>query len=429
MSLAQNDQYRRLNKTLAEKFEWFYNRFPYSALIIDKELRHYVAGNHDTFLENVRKYGKAPQMRAIIKRFCVVTPGWQGWKGWEKKVYISLPNFSHLQTECVSELKSRRIQPVVGYSPKQHSWLSVAIGEASTLAFRATLSPAFGQLFDRIGRYGLTATISDKSYMAVIEKQIRGTIINLSNYLTSRGFVSIINQAEWGPGPASLRKAAEIAEIPYHVIAHGYIQDPKLISIAPIRSTSLSVWSPLQKREVMACIPKRDGQRVKYSGLPLDKKCGKFESVFDVLFILEPLGVLNSADSRKRASKIALASLAQKGLSTRVRVHQKDLARKDLCEMLELLGVDWADISQGNIARDLLETRVVIGTNSSVLFEAAALGISSFQILEGAYSTFEGVKQIKLSEISRVSLFAVEAGDVWRHMSDRVAHVIDDFLQ
>ena len=97
----------------------------------------------------------------------------------------------------------------------------------------------------------LTNAFKDKKHLKRLEKHIELEVQFIQRFLLKKQIKLIISSGDSSISMKLLLTAARRLNIPFYVICHGYIQDPYLITIAPIFCDRLFVWSDNQKQKLV----------------------------------------------------------------------------------------------------------------------------------------------------------------------------------
>jgi len=228
-----------------------------------------------------------------------------------------------------------------------------------------------------------------------------------------------------------LVRAANSIGIQTVVIAHGFIQDPCLVSILPLNASRLCVWSDKQKELVLRGMPERS-DLLSIFGYPHYESM-RFLSVKQdskkVLFVAE---ILKKEDEfALEIMRVVVGKLQEGGLQVCIRLHPKQ--RGDL-GISNILPKGIQNVSSYTIEECLTQSMLVVGTNTSLLFEAPLLGIPSIQIEELMKFDFENAvitsyKNIDVYLVKKIiDCFDQESGFVESNLDFRVSDLFRDIL-
>ncbi len=197
----------------------------------------------------------------------------------------------------------------------------------------------------------------------------------------------VIADGDTQPAMRLIIRAARTIGAPSIIFAHGYIQNPQLVSIAPIYGDYLITWTEQQANDLKASISGQDAEKVRFFGYPKDTylSAGRDDLV---LIVWHPFA---NADRERQIQTILSVArqLKAAGYDARLRLHPKDGKAKDLCKAFENEGLD---VSTSSLAEDIGSAGVVVGSRSSVLIEAAMSGKRVYQLADQEVS-FEGITQ------------------------------------
>ena len=136
----------------------------------------------------------------------------------------------------------------------------------------------------------------DEKEIAILdnsENKIKKHIFRLSKIYRYRNIQAIFTTGSTSYSTSSLCLAAKKSQITYTVLAHGYISNPELITIAPIRSNYLILWTKYQANILKEKVEDLEKHKLLYFGYPGDKIMKnkvRFQEKF--FFALEPIDKL-----------------------------------------------------------------------------------------------------------------------------------------
>lgn len=227
-------------------------------------------------------------------------------------------------------------------------------------------------------------------------KLIRRLSINVFiNSGDSSGFARVLNES--------------IKNTDFKVIsfAHGYIGDPNLIGIAPIRSDKLVLWTKKQKEEIEIAIDDNLKSKLAFIGFPKN-----YSSAFiktqkkKSLILVSPIHKMlqNKKVHAKFESVIESIQEFSTDVILRLHPHERD---KKIPEIENFIKQNNLELSKNDFYSDICSSEYIFGTNTSTLVEAASMGINVFHIEDlktpgSPKFDFEGAIKIKSHKINSI---------------------------
>ena len=174
-----------------------------------------------------------------------------------------------------------------------------------------------------------------------------------------------------------LRAANELG-IPYVVVSHGFVTDPKLVTIAPLYADMFVAWTEDQRRGLCEAIGPKSAVKVHHFGFPKPPLLQGSGISGRVLLVWHPFIESHGISIREfDTATTIIKRLATAGLDPVLRLHPKDRSDAALANALKDEGVV-TDHSSISVA--LGRAEVVLGSLSSLLIEAASVGKPVFQL-------------------------------------------------
>lgn len=233
----------------------------------------------------------------------------------------------------------------------------------------------------------------DEKEVAILdnsENKIKKHIFRLSKIYRYRNIQAIFTTGSTSYSTSSLCLAAKKSQITYTVLAHGYISNPELITIAPIRSNYLILWTKYQANILKEKVEDLEKHKLLYFGYPGDKIMKNKSKVSrKILFALEPIDKLVKTHPFSLKATLYLYNKLKDEFECFFRPHPKDSL--NYMRISKILDVNLESLSNCSLNKDLSVAKVVVSTNSSVLIQANLNNIHAFQIKEGVRPVFDGV--------------------------------------
>lgn len=309
----------------------------------------------------------------------------------EKTIILSLPGFNSLTKNIKKYFQDRTFKVI----DKKKTYSLFDFFSSKFILFGALGLPIFN--YKKIKKIFISKnfllTNFNKKEISILDKseiQIKKHIFRLSKIYRYRNIQSIFTTGSTSYSTSSLCLAAKISEITYTILAHGYISNPQLITVAPIRSNYLLLWTKYQADMLKEKVEDSEKYKLLYLGYPGDKiKKNKIKTPRKVLFVLEPIDKLVNMKPVSLKAILQLYDKFKKEFECVFRPHPKD--SQNYKRISKILKVELELLSKHSLKKDLSITNAVISTNSSVLVQANLNNIYAFQIKEGVRSVFDGV--------------------------------------
>lgn len=380
--------YTDLNQLVSERYGEQRQVFPHAFSFLEKELRLFLTAGHQVFFaKNVEAYCSELDRHGYIrKRLTHMLVGLSGrFCGSRRRIYMDLPRFPLIADAVAGHARMNGLtvsSPILGakqvteYFPASKIALS---GREIAVAFRAMRD------------YCVDEVMRNHELLRKLDRRIAYNKEILQKHIVRRGIRCFVCQDDSKPAHRILSLAARGVDVPYIVVAHGYFQCPFLISIAPVTASALVVWSEAQIRYLNDLAPdiKERGLAITF-GFPFSRpETNHREKLVLVALSLVRMGV---PVEEERAFLNDLCDVIQRasddGFRVVVRRHPKEAGDRVLGEQLQKLGAEVSDLT---LAEDIARAAIVLGSNSSVLVEAAFSGSAAFQLTKYKSFQFEGV--------------------------------------
>lgn len=398
-------KYQRFNAEFESRYREVSSKYPFAFMILEKELRQWEAARREIVQNSLTKYLTISWRKIYYRLFvdAIMALGLPLVLPQEKRVFASIPKFPAL-------IRALRGRPEIDISTElKNSPARMFLGKSVLLTAYPLSKIRFNRFYYRAYRVGVGEVIRDEDYMSYIDGLVRDEVSSCSILLTRLGYRLLILETDSSPYSRVLCEAARMSNTRVVVIAHGYIQDPQLISIAPIHADYLYVWSMSQKSGLQSALPMSERAKVRYDGSPVHIsgiKSTKETSYKTCLIAIEPVSSLKKKFEEWNAILIrALKALNALDYRCLVRVHPKDSSSDAIITVLEELQgelVDYELSVVSSIYDELLRTDLVVISNTSVGVQAVAMGIPSIQIKE--------LKAFEFDNIPAVSVIDIENG-------------------
>jgi len=314
------------------------------------------------------------------------------------KVYLYIQQFHQLSNEIETYAKKRKLGIIReasqiskrGVFEKNNSFLLRSLKLDELFEFESSMDTNLVNAFE------------DKKRLKKLEKHIELEVQFIQRFLLKKQIKLIISSGESSISMKLLLMAARRLNVPFYVICHGYIQCPYLVTIAPILSDRLFVWSDYQKQKLVEHLEVSDcksKEKVFFSGYPGDfiSRNNLLSGERKILLLLEAFYYINQCEKVEHVRKL-VNILTDCGQLT-VRFHPLDRKKNQFLNEVSELNNEDIKFSDSSLSTEIENTDVIVGTNTQVLYVASLFVNHVFQIKELANLDFEGVQSVGLSKI------------------------------
>ena len=163
------------------------------------------------------------------------------------KVYLNIQQFHQLSNEIETYAKKRKL----GVIREALQIRKRGLFEKNNSFLLRSLDLEILFEFVRLMDINLTNAFEDKNRLKKLEKHIELEVQFIQRFLSKKQIKLIISSGESSIPMKLLLTAAHRLNVPFYVICHGYIHCPYLVTVAPIISDRLFVWSDYQKQELV----------------------------------------------------------------------------------------------------------------------------------------------------------------------------------
>jgi len=378
--------YQELNNELNKYSADFQNKYPYLWIFCEKVIRGNAIGAGTQRL--IPSYLKLLTAYFYQRYFF-----WRSNKvsrNKKKVVVLSLPNFSNLEQKMLIYLRNNNYIEMISYRSSLKNIKNILNDRGLFLGLLGLPMCNYTLLHKLLKNKKFIFTANEELLLDQYEKSIKNYVLSLSGALKRNNIKAVFSTGSTSYSSSIVCLAANEIKINYSVLAHGYIQSSHLITLAPIRSKYLLVWSRSQVKMLKNKLKYDEFRKVLYLGFPGNKLTRSKESANSFfLLALEPIEKLALKKNSLNAVKYILRELKNHHHNVVVRPHPKNYgSKKDVARILE---IDYKNLSKAPLDYDLSNSIGVISVNSSVLIQSSNNNIPSFQIEEGALVKFEDV--------------------------------------
>ncbi len=393
------EEYRHLDVRVKQKYNKYYDAFPTVMSIIDTPIRHYESGNTDLATNHFR----SGSIR-IRERF------WSRYLKYASKVLSKQDRstiaimlnrrFDWIKDKWTQQVEKEGYIPITKPEHITQDWKSILKLDKVNLMRAVRRKRSVSTKCKEIVSKGIENIERPKKVLGDIKQNINKEIEKMSDVLRSLNISMIVSNGDYTFSQSILCKAAQSIDITYVVIAHGYIQNPRLISFCPIKADHLILWTKKQQQEVKKVI-KNKKTNVHYLGFPKRNNfgCAKLTTFNEDTIVLFVFGEIKVDAQHSKYSEIIIDIAKQfkrRGASIRLRPKPKDNNKQIVQRIRSEVE---CNISSHSLQYDLQNADAVVGTNTSVLVESIYGGVPTIQIKDLAKKKFDHVPQVAAKEL------------------------------
>lgn len=394
--------YINFSDQIKSKYHDVSKKYPLVFFVFYKEIAKSESGMNDYHARAMQDLSSFSPFRFIYRYFVIFLFKIYFKKGY-KSAYVSLARFPEIDVEVSAYLRRVGLVPIV---PLTKELVFKTARETSERRININSIPLSGLIsiyfLRRINSVGLLNALRVERLMERLESLISKEIMIMREILSLCNLRLIIVQSDSAPSARIVVEAARLEGVPYIVIAHGYIQDKKLRSIAPIAADRLIVWSKNQFHELAKVMRKDEASKLRYYGWPKTRLIKKSDGHNTPLVVLSTIYHGDNLTEKRLFVERAIAELCSLYPMLRVRLHPKDRRVELQGELFMLSNKKLITLAHGDIGLELGSSSFVIGMGSSVLVEAAMSGCPVFQFKELMCMDLEGVVPISIDGLGQL---------------------------
>lgn len=374
--------FRPFNTAFNDKYVSIREKYPFAFLMMEKQLRNFESGSAKLTLQNIRKASRLNIGRMIRSTIFAHTYK----SSFTPQYYMSFERFRWLEHQLDYRMRAKNMSR---FEPGKH---------LERLATRGLAYPKFMRI---AAKNGLEAALEHKDLLASLNSDGKRNFCLIKSLLIKSKTKLVLTDGDTVPYAQMLCRAARQLGIPYVVFAHGYIQNPRLVGIAPINGDYLIPWTKGQFDDLAAELEEADILKLRYFGYPKEVFSSEVNSGQALIVWHTLLDRDREADIKDLVS--SCRRVRDEGYEIRLRLHPKDNNDQ---ELRKLLAEENINISKRSLGDDIREAEIIVGSYSSVLVEAAMSGKCAMQFSK--YSklfSFEGIHVLHpLETIREVAL-------------------------
>lgn len=408
--IVNYEEYLAYDQAFQRKYGHLFHAYPYAMIIFDTILRHNENENK-TFSQNAIKRLKSQykyNLKTFARRpFYLISAMINRQPAWEKSLFVDLSKrFAYLSSRLEEVCRESGVG-IVRYCPLRSYDFKLAQNRDRLFADQQIFSPGIKNTIKKITFENLPELISNKKLLHDLNGEIERNVEKLAAIMNRKKIRLCFTSGDQVYIKQFFCAAAQKAGIPYYVLLHGYTQGAKYIGVLPIHANKLLVWNNDIKNRLSTALTKSSRVEEKdkieifgypiYDGVYVKKYKEKYrEDPRRITFISQPFEEMGVAIDRETIYS-RLQQLKMKGFDVVIRLHPKEKTKHDKIALIKHYDLD---ISDGELLKDLIESRAILGFNSSVIYEAKLLQKHVFQI-KGLNINYlhEDVSKICIDEI------------------------------
>jgi len=369
--------FKPFNETFNEKYGSIQKQYPYAFLLIEKQIRNFESGSVELSIQNLKKSSRLNFGRTI--RSTIFAHTYEGSS--QSQFYMSFERFDWLESRLTQRITEK------GFLRFKQ------VKQLGRLATRGLAYPKFMRI---AAKSGIVSALERKELLKKMDVEGKRNFELIKAVIVKSKIRLFFTDGDTQPHAQMYCRAARELNIPYVIFAHGYIQNPMLVGIAPINGLYLIPWTRNQFEDLAAHLDDHDARKLRYFGYPKELFSG-------VGCTEEVLIAWHTVLDRDREADLAslLATIYRvraEGYKVKVRLHPKDSNDDQLCQFLAKQNVD---ISRRSLQDDIRSAGLVIGSFSSVMVEASMSGKKVLQLEAYSSIPFEQVPVLHSNETIR----------------------------
>ncbi|QDS96352.1 hypothetical protein FF011L_51600 [Roseimaritima multifibrata] len=361
-------------------------RFPYAVLALENEVRMSLSGAphvNQVLRNNYADFRLRSQLKKMGR--------WLVWKVSNRffaknklRYQVALSRTPVIETEVVDFLDEEGLE--------RFTECSLPLGVTLSLQEVATKGTAFS-LLGRISTHEeFSSLLKNERFMLQFNRAVRKNVFSVRNFLSQEKIALLVVHDAHHVAGRIICAAAEQCGIPVVEVAHGYTQCPNLISVSPVIASVEVVWSDQLASRIRCFGLPSDRCRVVSFGFPKSLVCRcPLPRFRQALVLVNPISRMSVREREIYHSEMShvLRMFCDHGWLVKLRVHPSEkylsVVADFFCDFDVILRKD-------TLENDLANSRIVVGTASSVLVEALFNGIPVIQLA--------GDKDIRLEHLT-----------------------------
>lgn len=389
--------YIALQKNIEDRYGWAYHKYPLTMGLLDLSVRclHTTKKEYDKAVNAHCSFSLALYIyRLFLSVATRVLP-----KRSSRQVYYSLPGFDFAESCIAKYCEDKKISHKSRFRISRFQKLTDIILCRRPIFNFVLSSPSVAKFYRKLRRFDLDCMLNRVDLMTEMEGHIKCEISLVARVLDFYNITHLITLGD-SDKDTVVAAAAGHLKIPYSVLAHGYIVNHQLLSIAPIRAAFLIVWSRQQMSDLKHVLSASDAEKVRFIGFPKVFEPSS-TSLGDKKIALLILSATKDFQADERFISLLnsiFATISRFGLTAMVRLHPKERNNVEKRSDLKQIGYR---LSDDVLEHSLRDARFVIGYDSSVLVEASNNGIPVLQLEDLLTVKYFGIPTAKVADLGK----------------------------
>lgn len=396
----QHNPYLILNRKIDERYSRLRADYPLSFYYLETELRLNLAGQHVAQERNIKNIiNKYSIFRIFISKIYFLVHFFKLLAERKKRqsIYIALTRHRDLAKklkECVNNENYIMLDNTKSYGRL------MSFHNVSPLGRLALSSLSLRKLHKAIYERGLISVLNSTDFMQEMERVLNAQVQHVESYMRLNAISGLILQNEHTFEEKIIVKAANQLNIPIITVAHGYIHEADLITIAPFTANYMLLWTKSQK-DFLDSYDIEFSNRTLFLGWPFHPLTKKIEMKPTVLIILTDVD--NSLSEEQYLLTVEFLDQYIRSVENcRIRLHPTSIESGSArVSYLKDRYQSYLDINL--LEYSLGSARLVIGHDSSVLVTSVMNNIPTFRFEETAQAPMPEVMTLKMEKILETS--------------------------
>jgi hypothetical protein len=374
-------EYQNCNATFLKVHEKYLRNYPYAFCILEKYLRTKAYLQDDRWANDlIYLYSRSSLLKLAYRSYILFFYyfGFQKILFRRDSCYVfNIDRFPNLDRRITCNTK-------ISLLKKPKSWYEYF--SLLHLDLYALLSSSSGiiNLYKKLRNNSISDLLLDESLLALLNQKVQSEVALIAKILYTYKIKNVLTSSDDDPYMRILCKAAIVARTDVNIIAHGYLGNPKLLTVAPIYASKLFVWTSKQRVDLCECLDEPDKSKVYFAGSPLvPEKHVKQASQDNIVFFAIGFLPEENLDSILGIIGDYVNIVAKYGFKISIRFHPDD--RNDYSEFINKVKYIFVE-ERDFCLNDLIEQAIfVVATPGSSIINAIHNNRVVYLVSELAY--------------------------------------------